>query len=71
MGGHSLADVRAQVGDLVVDVRQERQARPAASFHDLDHVAAIELHCHGAACSQRVRPGVFGPDPLASESEVA
>lgn len=52
--GHSVSDVGTKVGNLVVDVGQERQARRATCFHDSDQVATIEFHGHCPTGSKRV-----------------
>ena len=54
MCGHVLVDVGAQVGDLIVGVGEEGQAGQPAGLYDLNHVAAIQLHWHCPAGSERV-----------------
>ena len=70
MGGHALADICAQVGDLVVNVGEEREAGLPASFHYLHHVTAVQFHSHCPVSPERVQPNVLCSDALSTEPEV-
>ena len=71
VGGHALANIYAQVGDLVMDVREGVKASPLTGLHDFDHVAAVQLHCHLSSGPKGLRSDVLCPDSLAAETQSA
>ena len=55
--------------NLVVDVSQKRQARPATRFHDCNKVAAVELERHGTPRTQQMGDHVGRTNVLLMEAK--
>ena len=52
--GHLFRHAGSEGTDLFMDVVQERVGRPATLLLDVEGGTAVEVHGHGATCTERV-----------------